>query len=753
MPLLLFTLFLLASEISAQTFSGLQAEDVSTPHVARIPDGRIVLAGTYDPPGDEEDARVWVRQLSADAREVLFTKEFDGDSWDSVLSLQSGADGFIYLLVTTSSLDFPTTPDALERTKPNSSIPATVLMKLDAEGELVLSSYLLTAAEFRANDLTLGPNRDILLTGVAGRNALTSTPGSYRFDGETDIFDWVTVRLSPDLQVRWATVGVGGARIATDQDGNVYVLGASGPESYPVTDGAFQPRPPLTFCGGLAGFPCSRQRLSKLSADGSRLHYSTFLTGDHQEMPAALIVDDTGQAHVVGTTTSQNYPTTEAAFERENTSRVPGFRSPGTYSGYATLVNADGTGLIHSTYFGGAGLTWVRSAALAPDGRLLVAGETSSVDFPEAPVRPWPCLPDDLNSDTTQVAQVPWSGRREQSFVLELSPGGDEVLRSELLVGRRNKGFDLHLDPDGMVLLAGTSELGDIPSTPGRRQVGPAGEFGTYRASYLAGFDLTSPRASSSFGCLTEPTNYHFPDTLSPLQVLTLFGEGFGVPEPVSPNGQAGFPTQIQDVEVLFDGVPAPLIFAKHDHLNLVAPSSIAARETTTLELRIQGETVARREYLVQPRKPHVFIDPDRTEVFCTSERGGYGGAFPLGRFLLADGRLNDCDALARPGSRVALFLNGLGLAPGSPPEGRAATETSPLGLPVEVLVGNRPATIEYAGPAVGQVAGIWQVNIRLPEDFAPATFADFGFAPLDVRVLVDGQEADPGRTTLWIEP
>lgn len=746
-------LFLLTSALFGQTFTVFEAPGVRDPIVLRTVDDVIYLAGTYRPGDDSDVSRIWVRKLSPDGRTRLFTKELDGNSWDSVVAARVDSDGFLYLLGSTHSTDFPTTADALERTKPNDTRPATLLLKLTPDGELVSSTYLFTASRFEGRSLALTANGDIVLSGVADRHTFPAPPGGYRFNGGDEDRAWTTVRLSANFrEVRWAAVGVGGSEMELDAEENVYVLGASGftiRASYPTTDGAFQTQPEFAFCGSVNLFPCDRQHVSKISADGSNLLYSTFVTGKGNDAPGGLVVNAAGQAYLLGTTNSQDYPTTEGAFQRENLSRVTWFRYKDLRSGYATLLNADGTDVVYSTYFGGIGTTIVHDAALGNDGPLFVAGMTTSFDFPAAPDWVDRCLPLDDDFTITRSGSIPWRYRREQSFVLELDDTGSAVLRSELIVGRRNQAASLVVDGEGRMLLAGTTELHDVPLTAGYEHAEPTpADFTTY----LAGFDFAEPRPATTLGCLTETADYSYVREVSPMRVITLFGTGFGLPQPVSPDPTHGLPTNIEGVEVLFDGIPAPLLFAQDHQVNLVAPRAIASQETTVVELRVQGETVARQQLPVRDRTPHAFIDRDHPANSGVSEGCGSSSGLPAGRFLMQDWRLNGCGAFANPGALIALFLNGVGLAPGSLPDGTVPSEAAPLGLPVEVTVNGVPAAVEYAGTAPGQVAGIWQVNFRVPTSFDEPIGGVRGFSRVRGVVRVDGVEAQSEPMTLLVQ-
>ena len=55
--------------------------------------------------------------------------------------------------------------------------------------------------------------------------------------------------------------------------------------------------------------------VTKWSADGSQVLYSTYLGGNGVDQPAAIAVDETGNAYLTGSTSSANFPTTAGAFQ------------------------------------------------------------------------------------------------------------------------------------------------------------------------------------------------------------------------------------------------------------------------------------------------------------------------------------------------------------------------------------------------------------------------------------------------------
>jgi gliding motility-associated-like protein len=103
-----------------------------------------------------------------------------------------------------------------------------------------------------------------------------------------------------------ATADSWGFTAAYDDEGRL--IGGSGTRGagYPTTAGAIS----NAFSGGDFDFG-----ISVFSADGSTLEYSTYLGGSLREYPHSLVTDDSGDIYVMGTTGSQNFPTTADAYE------------------------------------------------------------------------------------------------------------------------------------------------------------------------------------------------------------------------------------------------------------------------------------------------------------------------------------------------------------------------------------------------------------------------------------------------------
>jgi photosystem II stability/assembly factor-like uncharacterized protein len=118
--------------------------------------------------------------------------------------------------------------------------------------------------------------------------------------------------------------------------------------------------------------------VAKISDTGA-LVYSTYLGGGASDYAPKIAADGSGQAHVVGVTLSSNFPTANA-FQPAH--------GGGFYDVFVTTLSASGSSLVYSTYLGGNNQDgfWQSSGgpavAVGPSGGAFVTGATLSNNFP-----------------------------------------------------------------------------------------------------------------------------------------------------------------------------------------------------------------------------------------------------------------------------------------------------------------------------------------------------------------------------------
>ena len=261
---------------------------------------------------------------------------------------------------------------------------------------------------------------------------------------------------------------------ASDSSGNAYVTGLTISLDFPTTAGAFQS---VNFAS--AGNAVSTAFIAKMNASGTALLYSTYLGGNaiantaHQQgdYGHAIRVDAAGTAYVTGWTYSANFPVTAGAFQLGN--RTAAY---GRATGFVTRLNAAGTALVYSTYLGGSTLDEPEALALDASGNAYVAGITFSSDFP-------------VTGSAYQKSNrsAPIGGYND--FVAKLNPSGTGLVYSTYLGGSNDSGGGLGssfwtnpiaVDKAGNAYMAGFTESGDFPVTPGAVQPTNYAAFGGY---------------------------------------------------------------------------------------------------------------------------------------------------------------------------------------------------------------------------------------------------------------------------------
>jgi uncharacterized protein (TIGR03437 family) len=221
---------------------------------------------------------------------------------------------------------------------------------------------------------------------------------------------------------------------------------------------------------------------------------------------------------------------------------------------------------------------------------------------------------------------------------------------------------------------------------------------------------------------------------VAPGEILTLFGSGIGpaVPATLQLTADGRFlTTTLAETQVLFDDVPAPLTYVSDTQVNAIAPYALAGKSTTQLQVEYQGVR----------SKPVTLKVAEAAPALFTQNASGSGP----GAILNQDYQLNSAANPALKGSVVMLFATGEGQT--NPPgvDGQVAADVLPKPrLPVTVLLGGVNAQVLYAGAAPGLVAGLVQVNVRVPTNVTSGNAV-----PVLLRV---GNFESPAQVTMAVK-
>lgn len=258
--------------------------------------------------------------------------------------------------------------------------------------------------------------------------------------------------LSADgSQLLWSTY-LGGLSndilfdLAVDDSGWVTAVGLTLSDDFPTTPAAYD----TTHNGSYDA------AVVRLSADGSQLLYSTYLGDVGEEWALAIGLDDSGEVVTGGYTSSTGFPTTPGAYDT--------IYNGGSRDAFVTRLNADGSGLVYSTFLGGSdeegrSYYWPfpyanidrMDLALDGSGETIVVGRTISPDFPTTPG-----AYDISHNDSFDI------------FVTRLNPNGSNLVHSTFLGGKHHEGvYCVALHGAGEVTIGGITRSQDFPTTPG----------------------------------------------------------------------------------------------------------------------------------------------------------------------------------------------------------------------------------------------------------------------------------------------
>jgi uncharacterized protein (TIGR03437 family) len=202
------------------------------------------------------------------------------------------------------------------------------------------------------------------------------------------------------------------------------------------------------------------------------------------------------------------------------------------------------------------------------------------------------------------------------------------------------------------------------------------------------------------------------PGAVAPGELVALYGTALG------PNGGALLQltnplvvaNALAGVHVLFDGVPAPIIYASSGQVNAVVPFLVAGQSTTSLQVEYLGAVSAPVSLPVAAAAPGLF----------TANATGSGQGAILN---VSDNSVNSAANPVARGDWVSIYGTGGGATNPLSFDGLLATAPYPqvpANVPVAVTMGGLPCAVNYAGAAPYLISGVTQINAQVPNGVAP---------------------------------
>ncbi len=375
---------------------------------------------------------------------LAYSTYLGGDNQDEATSIAVDALGNAYITGYHTSPNFPSTSGAYDRTYDGVDDFHAFVTKLDPTGsKLLYSTYLGGSHDDGANGIAVDSSGSAYVTGFTSSTGFPTTSGAY--DRGADDYPSVFVtKLDPSgSKLVYSTLlgAGGGASVAVDSSGNAYVTGYA-VSGFPTTAGAYD----RTYNSGAYD-----TFVAKLDASGSSLLYSTYLGGSRDDQGHGIASDSSGNAYVVGTTLSGDFPTTAGVFDSTfGGGSICWSGETPCSDAFVTKLDAGGSSPLYSGYLGGSGDDYANEIAVDASGNVYVTGTTSSREFP---------VTVDAYDSTLEGSTA--------AFVAKLNAGGSSLRHSTFLGGGEDDhGTGIALDPSRNVYVAGRAASG-FPTTAG----------------------------------------------------------------------------------------------------------------------------------------------------------------------------------------------------------------------------------------------------------------------------------------------
>lgn len=277
------------------------------------------------------------------AQQVVYCTFVGGNFLDEVRGVALGPNGTIVVGGYSDSEDLLTTPGAFQAQRsPGGAHDAFVWIldptKRKAE-QLVYGTFFGGFDHERTFGVDVDIDGTVTLVGNTLSLDFPTTPNAFSRtilpqNGSDGFITKLDPRRSGAAQLVYSTYFGGnsagdGIVSIHSRHGLVTVMGGTYARDLPTTSGSFARSP----VGALETF------VAQLDTVRSRLLYSTFLGGSRDEGQFDMMVDENGDAIVVGSTASYDYPTTANAFDRT-------FGANGLADGVLTQLDLQATGLV-----------------------------------------------------------------------------------------------------------------------------------------------------------------------------------------------------------------------------------------------------------------------------------------------------------------------------------------------------------------------------------------------------------------------
>ena len=197
----------------------------------------------------------FVSKLNSTGSALVYSTYLGGSNFDGSSGVAVDSSGDTYVTGSTQSIDFPTTPGALQTTL--RGLSAAFVSKLNSTGSALVYSTYLGGSFFEGGlGVVVDSSGDIYVTGITQSIDFPTTPGALQATFGGFPADAFFSKLNDTGSALLYSTYLGGSNldeglgVAVDSSGGAYVTGSTSSNDFPVTAGALQ----TTFGGSTDAF-------------------------------------------------------------------------------------------------------------------------------------------------------------------------------------------------------------------------------------------------------------------------------------------------------------------------------------------------------------------------------------------------------------------------------------------------------------------------------------------------------------------
>jgi hypothetical protein len=302
----------------------------------------------------------FVAKLDASGGNLVYSTYLGGSAGAQVRAIAVDGSGNAYVTGLTYSTNFPVVA-APQPTFGGGSFGDAFVSKLNGTGNaLAYSTYLGGNGEEDGRGIAVDAVGSAIVVGLTGSSNFPTVNALYPTGA--GIQDAFVTRLNAAGNALTYSTYLGGSgydqanAVAVDASGNAYVIGHTDSTDFPIA-GAMR-----FWAGDYDAF------VSKLNATGSGLVYSTYLGGSGGDFGDAIAVDGTGNAYVAGHTASPDFPTVDAVQTLSDPlgdAFVGALNPAGSALVYSTYLGGDDTDAANGIALDRAGNAYVVGTAFS----------------------------------------------------------------------------------------------------------------------------------------------------------------------------------------------------------------------------------------------------------------------------------------------------------------------------------------------------------------------------------------------------